>query len=112
MLRRLRIKNLAIIDSVELELGPGLNVLTGETGAGKSILVTALELVLGGKGRADLVRGGATVGEVEALFELEGEAAVREKLAALEAMKPLEPGGEPRQSGGSARALAAPAAAE
>jgi DNA repair protein RecN (Recombination protein N) len=80
MLRRLRITNLAIIDRVELELGPGLNVLTGETGAGKSILVTALELVLGGKARADLVRGGAEAGEVEALFELGADAAVRKRL--------------------------------
>ena len=84
MLRRLRIKNLAIIDRVELELGPGLNVLTGETGSGKSILVTALELVLGGKGRADLVRGGASAGEVEALFELGADVELRKKLEAIE----------------------------
>jgi DNA repair protein RecN (Recombination protein N) len=84
MLRRLRIKNLAIIDRVELELGPGLNVLTGETGSGKSILVTALELVLGGKGRADLVRSGASAGEVEALFELGADVEVRKKLEAIE----------------------------
>ena len=80
MLRQLKINNLAIIASVELELGEGLNVLTGETGAGKSILVTALELVLGGKGRADLVRTGAAFGEVEAWFDVAGDEDVRERL--------------------------------
>jgi DNA repair protein RecN (Recombination protein N) len=84
MLRRLIINNLAIIDRVELELGPGLNVLTGETGAGKSILVTALELVLGGKPKVDLVRSGAESGEVEALFDLGADDAVRRRLAAAQ----------------------------
>ena len=83
MLRRLKIKNLAIIDTVELELGAGLNVLTGETGAGKSILVSALELVLGGKGRADLVRTGASAAEVEALFDVRGDASLRERLGVV-----------------------------
>ena len=83
MLHRLKISNLAVIDTVELELGGGLNVLTGETGAGKSILVTALELVLGGKGRADLVRTGATFGEVEAWFDVAGDEGVRQRLARL-----------------------------
>lgn len=80
MLRQLKINNLAIIASVELELGEGLNVLTGETGAGKSILVTALELVLGGKGRADLVRTGADFGDVEACFDVAGDDDVRQRL--------------------------------
>lgn len=86
MLNCLRIRDLAIIDTLEIELGPGLNVLTGETGAGKSILVSALELLLGGRGRPDLVRGGAKCAEVEALFEL-GDGVtgvVREQLRALE----------------------------
>lgn len=69
MLSSLRIRNLAIIEDIELSLGPGLNVLTGETGAGKSILVTALELALGGKGAGDWVRTGTTQAEVDALFE-------------------------------------------
>ena len=83
MLRRLKINNLAIIATVELELGKGLNVLTGETGAGKSILVTALELVLGGKGRADLVRTGAPFGDVEAWFDVASDDGVRERLEGL-----------------------------
>lgn len=91
MLRRLRIRNLAIIDLVELELGPGLNVLTGETGAGKSILVTALELVLGGRARADLVRSGASHGEVEALFDVQGDDAVLAKLEAVGALSMNRP---------------------
>ena len=84
MLSCLRIKDLAIIEELELELGAGLNVLTGETGAGKSILVSALELVLGGKGRAELVRSGAKEGEVEALFVVQGDARLGRELRALE----------------------------
>ncbi len=68
MLSVLRIKNFAIIDEVDVVLGPGLNVVTGETGAGKSILVSALHLVLGARARQDLVRSGAESAEVEALF--------------------------------------------
>lgn len=81
MLSCLRVRNLAIIDELEVVLGPGLNVLTGETGAGKSILIDALGLVLGDKARNDLVRTGATQAEVEALFDLGGSAAVRERLS-------------------------------
>ena len=51
MLTCLRVKNLAIIDELEVDFGPGLNVVTGETGAGKSILIAALGLVLGGRAR-------------------------------------------------------------
>ena len=58
MLRFLSIRNLAVIDSLEVEFEPGLNVLTGETGAGKSILVEAVGLLLGGRASADLVRTG------------------------------------------------------
>ena len=68
MLRTLRVRDLAIIDELELTLEPGLNVITGETGAGKSILLQALDIVLGGRADADLVRTGAEEAVVEALF--------------------------------------------
>ena len=73
MLTLLRVRHLAIIDELEVELGPGLNVITGETGAGKSIVVDALQLVLGGRGRPELVRTGEKQAEVEALFDLAGD---------------------------------------
>ena len=70
MLLSLEIRDLLIIDRLALELGPGLNVLTGETGAGKSILLDSLGFVLGWRGRADIVRQGAEKGEVTAVFAL------------------------------------------
>ncbi|GHE00048.1 DNA repair protein RecN [Defluviimonas sp. 20V17] len=70
MLRSLDIHDLLIIDRLELTFRPGLNVLTGETGAGKSILLDALGFVLGWRGRAELVRAGAEQGEVVAVFDL------------------------------------------
>lgn len=70
MLRGLDISNMLIIDRLELLFQPGLNVLTGETGAGKSILLDSLGFVLGWRGRADLVRQGAAQGEVTAWFDL------------------------------------------
>src|SRR6185312_7316806 len=73
MLRFLRIKHLAVIDSVEVEFDPGLNVLTGETGAGKSILVEAVGLLLGGRASGDLVRTGEELATIEAIFESGGE---------------------------------------
>ncbi|MEP3846528.1 MAG: DNA repair protein RecN [Paracoccaceae bacterium] len=71
MLRGLEITDMLIIDRLELEFQPGLNVLTGETGAGKSILLDSLGFVLGWRGRADLVRQGAEQGEVVAWFDLD-----------------------------------------
>ncbi len=70
MLRTLEIRDMLIIDRVELTFQPGLNVLTGETGAGKSILLDCLGFVLGWRGPADLVRTGADQGEVTAVFDL------------------------------------------
>lgn len=70
MLRHLDIRDMLIIDRLELAFQPGLNVLTGETGAGKSILLDSLGFVLGWRGRADLVRAGAAQGEVVAEFEI------------------------------------------
>ena len=69
MLRFLSIRNLAVIDHLELEFEPGLNVLTGETGAGKSILVGAVGLLVGGRASADLVRTGEDSAAIEAIFD-------------------------------------------
>ena len=82
MLTCLRVKNFAIIDELEVEFGPGLNVVTGETGAGKSIMVDALGLVLGAKAKNDLVRTGTAQAEVEALFELADLEALKARLLA------------------------------
>ena len=71
MLWQLRIKNFAIIDQLEVEFAPGFNILTGETGAGKSILIDALTLLLGAKPSPELVRSGEEFTEVEAVFDLE-----------------------------------------
>lgn len=71
MLRFLRIRNLAVIEAVEVEFESGFNVLTGETGAGKSILVEAVGLLLGGRASADLVRTGESHAVIEAVFEHE-----------------------------------------
>lgn len=73
MLETLRIRNLALIDDVELEFCPGLNVLTGESGAGKSFILRALDFILGERISADLVRPGRDRALVEAVFRLEGE---------------------------------------
>lgn len=70
MLRSLSIRDILIIDRLDLDFRPGLNVLTGETGAGKSILLDALGLVLGWRGRSEVVRAGAPQGEVTAVFDL------------------------------------------
>ena len=80
MLRSLDIRDMLIIDRLSLEFGAGLNVLTGETGAGKSILLDSLGFVLGWRGRAELVRQGAAQGEVTAAFDLPRDHAAREVL--------------------------------
>lgn len=81
MLRSLEIRDMLLIDRLELTFGPGLNVLTGETGAGKSILLDCLGFVLGWRGRADLVRQGAAQGEVTAVFDLPAGHPARDVLA-------------------------------
>ena len=81
MLQHLHIRNLAIVDAVEIDFRPGLTVLTGETGAGKSIVVDALQLATGGRGGAEMVRHGAERTEVVATFEL--SAAEREPQSPL-----------------------------
>lgn len=70
MLCELRVENLLLIERAELRLAPGLNVLTGETGAGKTVLAHALDLLLGGRARAGIVRPGAAEAYVEGVFEL------------------------------------------
>ena len=70
MLRVLRIENLAVVASAEIEFGPGLNLLTGETGAGKSIVVDALGLVCGERADGDLIRTGEEKGTIEAIFDV------------------------------------------
>ena len=72
MLTELRIRNLAIIDAIALPLAPGFNVLTGETGAGKSIIVGALGLLIGERASSDLVRSGADKATVEGVFDITG----------------------------------------
>jgi DNA repair protein RecN (Recombination protein N) len=82
MLTHLQIRDFAIIDLIELEVRAGLTVLTGETGAGKSIVVDALALLAGGKGGAEVVRAGAERAELSATFDIsESPAALRELLA-------------------------------
>jgi len=78
MLHELRVENLLLIERAELRLGPGLNVLTGETGAGKTMLAHALDLLLGGRARSGIVRPGAEEAYVEGIFAL--DARVRELL--------------------------------
>ena len=84
MLRFLSIRNLAVIDHLELELEPGLSVLTGETGAGKSILVGAVGLLAGARASADLVRTGEDTAAIEAIFEADDgtERIVRREISA------------------------------
>ena len=81
MLQSLRIRDFAIIDSLDLELAPGMCVFTGETGAGKSIIIDALGLALGGRAHSEYVRTGADAARIEALFSIEGSPDIVKQLA-------------------------------
>ena len=83
MLVNLHVKNLALIDESEVDFGPGLNILTGETGAGKSILMGSVNLALGGRYTADMLRNGADSGLVELTFSLDNEEIIR-RLAGMD----------------------------
>jgi DNA repair protein RecN (Recombination protein N) len=74
VLIELRLENYAVVDNLAVEFAPGLNLLTGETGAGKSILIDALALLLGDKASADVIRSGADKATISAVFEVEGGA--------------------------------------
>lgn len=78
MLQNLHVKNLALIDEIEVEFGDGLNILTGETGAGKSIILGSVNLALGGRYSKDILRQGAEYGFVELTFQVENEHQIRE----------------------------------
>jgi len=92
MINRLSVKNLAVVEGAEVEFAPGLNVLTGETGAGKSVLIGALELVLGGRADSAVVRDGAKEARVEASFDV---SALGRRVAGV-----LEDAGLPECEGG------------
>ena len=77
MLLELNIRNIALIESLRIEFSQGFNVLTGETGSGKSIVVDCMGMVLGGRAERDLVRHGSEKGSVQALFDISDNDAAR-----------------------------------
>lgn len=81
MLAELAIKNFAIIESISISFQKGFTVLTGETGAGKSIIIDAIHLLIGGRGSSDFVRHGEEKAEIEGLFLVEDDHPSIEKLA-------------------------------
>ncbi len=83
MLQNLYVKNLALIDEAEVEFTPGLNIMTGETGAGKSIIIGSVSLALGGKVHKEMIRENASFGLVELTFSVEDES-IRQRLAELD----------------------------
>ena len=92
MLTTLRIKNLALVADLTLELRPGLNVITGETGAGKSIIIGALNLVLGERADRTLIRSGAESCSVEAVFDVRKLKAPLDRLLDENGLEPCEDG--------------------
>ena len=91
MLARLSIRDIVLIDRLDIDFVSGLSVLTGETGAGKSILLDAFALALGARGDATLVRQGAEQGQVTAMFELPAKHPARALLADVAADEPRDP---------------------
>lgn len=84
MLRELQIRNLALVEDVILEWGNGLNVLTGETGAGKTIIITAVNLLLGERATSELVRSGCSQAQINGLFDFTNNSRVLERLCSLD----------------------------
>jgi len=83
MLKELKIQNLAIIDNISVSFSEGLNVISGETGAGKSIIIGAVGLLLGDRASADFIRSSEDSAVIEALFNIEGKDQIREKLRGM-----------------------------
>src|SRR5262245_13313179 len=83
MLQTLSIRNFAIIDRLDIEFGPGLNALTGETGAGKSIIMAALNVILGGRAGVEMVRGGTDRAVIDAVFDIAGSPGLRAVVAEM-----------------------------
>src|SRR5512135_124153 len=89
MLRALRISNFAIIDELTLAFAPGMNVLTGETGAGKSIVMRAIGLLCGARAATDLIRTNADEAEIEGVFDLDDSGRAALEAAGLPAAEEL-----------------------
>src|SRR3954468_23566429 len=92
MLRELHISNLAVISDAKIELGPGLNCFTGATGAGKSLIIGAVELLLGLRSAAEMLRSGAEEARVSGVFEV--SAGVMKKIEAAGDISVRGDGGE------------------
>jgi len=84
MLQELRIRNFAIIDDLQINFSPGLNIMTGETGAGKSIIIGAMSLILGDRASPEQIRSTAESAVVEALFDVSGNPEIQQKLADMD----------------------------
>ena len=93
MIETLRIEDMAVVDAVELEFGPGLNVLTGETGAGKSIVLGALSLLAGSRASSHLIRDGREETAVEAVFDTSRLSDLEASLAFYEKYARMKPPG-------------------
>ena len=89
MLQSLHVKNLALIDETEVSFGEGLNILTGETGAGKSVIIGSINLALGAKADKEMIRSGAEYALVELVFDVENE---KQRGAIQELELPVEDG--------------------